>query len=224
MSYQKKIKKVYQYLKYHYFPSEKEKVVKRFRIEGKEKLFEHDNITENSIVMEIGGYKGDFTSEIAARYNPHIHVFEPVELFSSILAKRFAKNKKIKIWKIGLSNVTDRNKISIRNDGSSLFKEGKNKNSETIQIKDIVEWIDENDIKSVSLMQINIEGGEYSLLERLITSENIRKIEHIQIQFHDQYHKNAESLMLKIQNELSKTHELDFQYKFVWENWILKNN
>jgi len=220
----RQIKKICHYLWHYHFPNEKDKILREFRAKGQQKLFEHDNINETSIVIEIGGYHGDFTAEIAARYNPHIWVFEPVTAFFSIIEKRFKKNRKIKSLKMGLSNYTTSRKISIDSDGSSLFRERKNKDSETIQMKDIVEWFNENDIESVALMQINIEGGEYSLLERLIESGYVCKIEHIQIQFHDQYHKNAEELMIKIQNELSKTHDIDFQYKFVWENWILKNN
>ena len=220
----KQLKKICHYMWRYYFPNEKSKIVRKFRsTNGRQKLFEHDNINENSIVMEIGGYYGDFTAEIAARYNPYIYVFEPITAFFSIIEKRFEKNKKITLWKIGLNDFTALHEISINNDGSSLYKKRKKEETETIQIKDIVEWFDENDIKSVDLMQINIEGGEYSLLERLIESGYVCKIKHIQVQFHSQYHKNAEELMLKIQNKLSKTHNLDFQYKFIWENWILKN-
>jgi len=218
----KQIKKIWHYLWHYYFPNEKDKILKEFRANGQQKLFEHENICEKSIIMEIGGYHGDFTAEIAARYNPYIYVFEPIAEFASIIEERFKKNKKIKLWKIGLSNFTSLYTISINDDGSSLFKEEKKEKLETIQMKDIIEWFDENDIESVALMQINIEGGEYPLLERLIESGYVQKIEHIQIQFHDQYHENAEELMLKIQNELSKTHKLSFQYKFIWENWILK--
>ena len=34
-------------------------------------------------------------------------------------------------------------------------------------------------------MKINIEGGEYELLERLIAADLIRKIDDIQVQFHN---------------------------------------
>ena len=77
-------------------------------------------------------------------------------------------------------------------------------------------------IERIDLMKINIEGGEYDLLEHLIKTGWIDKIINIQVQFHD-FVENAEARMLAIQNDLAKTHELTYQYKFVWENWRLKD-
>ena len=46
-------------------------------------------------------------------------------------------------------------------------------------------------------------------------------IANIQVQFHD-FVLDAESRMKSIQADLRKTHELTYQYDFVWENWKLK--
>ena len=70
-------------------------------------------------------------------------------------------------------------------------------------------------------MKINIEGGEYDLLEHFLESGFIKNINNIQIQFHD-FIPNAEERMKKIQYELEKTHSLTYQYPFVWENWQRK--
>ena len=44
----------------------------------------------------------------------------------------------------------------------------------------------------------------------------------IQVQFHDFIIQNAEERMINIQRKLELTHELTYQYVFVWENWKLK--
>ncbi len=63
-------------------------------------------------------------------------------------------------------------------------------------------------------MKLNIEGGEYELLERLLEAGLINIINHIQIQFHDVGSESA-SRMEKIRGELSKTHVCTYRYKFV---------
>ena len=69
-------------------------------------------------------------------------------------------------------------------------------------------------------MKINIEGGEYELLEHLIEEKLMADIANIQVQFHD-FIPGAQARMEAIQQELKKTHSLTYQYLFVWENWRL---
>ena len=153
-----------------------------------------------------------------------IYVFEPVPAFARELRARFEKNKKINIQEIGLGSQTVKESIICDGDASSLYK-GKETKSESgidVSIIDVVEWFDINQIENVSLMAINAEGEEYPLLDRLIESGYISKIENLLVQFHDIYQKDAEERMDRIQRELLKTHQPVFQYKFVWERWKRK--
>lgn len=68
-------------------------------------------------------------------------------------------------------------------------------------------------------MKVNIEGGEYELLTRLIVTGYIKTIKQIQFQFHN-IDPDSESKMRGICTDLTLTHRPTFQYKFVWENWI----
>ena len=78
-------------------------------------------------------------------------------------------------------------------------------------------------INTVKLMKLNIEGGEYDILEYLIKTGNITRFENLQIQFHDIPEINGEQRMIKIQNELQKTHELEWAYRpFIHESWKIK--
>jgi hypothetical protein len=67
-------------------------------------------------------------------------------------------------------------------------------------------------------MKINIEGGEYDLLDHLIETGWIRRIRDVQIQFHD-FVSGATQRMHHIQAALKNTHHTTYQYPFVWENW-----
>jgi hypothetical protein len=70
-------------------------------------------------------------------------------------------------------------------------------------------------------MKINIEGGEYELLPRMIESGIIDKIKLLQIQFHE-ISEDSLSQMNKIREKLKSTHNQVFAYPFVWECWINK--
>ena len=74
-------------------------------------------------------------------------------------------------------------------------------------------------LQKVDLIQINIEGDEYSLLENMITNGVINKFSNVQVQFH-----------LGIENDVARRIKIreglvlngfknKFDYPFVWESW-----
>ena len=174
-------------------------------------------LTDTSVVFDLGGYEGQWASDIFSKYCCHVHIFEPVLKFSSQIEQRFAKNNKISVHPFGLSNTNQTIDISIQGDSSSSFmNDGKAK--EIINLIKAVDFIQSSNITSIDLMKINIEGAEYDLLEHLIENKFVENIKDIQVQFHD-FVPNAEARMKNIQAGLSKTHYLTYQYPFVWENW-----
>lgn len=180
-------------------------------------------LDHSSTVFDLGGYEGQWTSDIFSKYCCFIYVFEPVEEFAVKIGRRFSKNNKIFVHRCGLSDLNKESKIFIDGDHSSTFKskgEGKAV-SEKMHSLRAVDFMKEHKIQSIDLMKINIEGGEYELLEHLLDSGFIENITNIQVQFHA-FVPNAEERMMKIQQELAKTHFLTYQYLFVWENWQKK--
>lgn len=176
-------------------------------------------LNENSVVFDMGGYKGDWTKKIFEKYKSNIFVFEPVDEFYNIICKNIKGNEKIQPFKYGLGSKDEEMEISLTLDSSSTFnKEG---SLEKINIKTFKDFIESNNISNIDLIKINIEGGEYDLLEHII-SENLQtKIKNIQVQFH-RFIPECTERRNKIREELSKTHELTYDYDFIWENWKLK--
>lgn len=167
----------------------------------------------------MGGYKGEWTKKIFEKYKSNIFVFEPVDEFYNIICKNIKGNEKIQPFKYGLGSKDEEMEISLTLDSSSTFnKEG---SLEKISIKTFKDFIESNNISNIDLIKINIEGGEYDLLEHII-SENLQtKIKNIQVQFH-RFIPECTERRNKIREELSKTHELTYDYDFIWENWKLK--
>jgi len=177
------------------------------------------DLNETSIVFDLGGYEGDFTKEIHERYRSSVFVFEPVSTFHQRISYRFEQNKKISVFNFGLSNRDETRPINLSDDGSSIF--GKSSDSEMIQLKDIVSFIKDSNIDHIDLMKINIEGGEFQVVPALIESGLINKVSNLQIQFH-LFVNGSKTLRKEIREKLTETHELTYDYWFIWENWRIK--
>ena len=161
-------------------------------------------LTEDSIVWDVGGYKGEWAKKIYDRYKCDIVLFEPV-------------------YKLHLPGITVRNYglggssrieyVDKKNDATSLFYSG----SDQMVIWDVADV----DFSFIDLIKINIEGMEYELLNRLIELEQIKNLGDIQVQFH-RFVPDADNLRSKITDTLKQTHIQTYCYDWVWENWKLK--
>ncbi|MCK4821919.1 FkbM family methyltransferase [bacterium] len=186
-------------------------------IDGNPTLWLKHDLDEKSVIFDIGGYKGYFSAMIFSMYQcGEIYIFEPVKKYADRLKVEFAHNKHFHIYNFGLAEKSSKARMALLNDGSSIFRNGKM--TEDVILKRASEFINEYAIDHIDMMKINIEGGEYGLLEHLIETKLVRKIDNIQVQFHD-FVPNAESRMLRIHERLRETHYLTYQYKFFWENW-----
>jgi FkbM family methyltransferase len=200
--------------------------IKWYSIDGDNTLRVEYPLNSNSIVFDVGGYKGDWSAEIYARYNCKVYILEPVKKFSTFIQKRFKNNPNVKVFPFGLSDENKEVYLSVMDESSSVYRSktkyhSKNIEKELIQLKSFTDFIREHNITFIDLIKINIEGGEYELLEKIISSGFIKNIDNLQIQFHD-FVENAEFRMKEIKKKLSKTHELTYEYIYVWENWKKK--
>jgi len=201
-----------------YKSEQQRRIIPWFRDNGDATLRLDYDLDQDSVVFDLGGYEGKWTSEISNRYNCSVYVFEPVKRFAAQISNRFAKNTRVKVLQFGLGDETHAVEIGLDKDGSSTFR--KSPSMEEIRLVRACEFINSNGISKIDLMKINIEGGEYDLLEHLLDCGMTDRIVNIQVQFHDFVPRAAER-MSKIQQRLQNTHFLTYQYPFVWENWRL---
>lgn len=215
------IKKTFRKFKEKHFPSPYQREVQRWWADGGDYAlrFDYDLLPE-SLVLDLGGYRGQWASDLFGRYGCNIIVFEPVKKYADLIADRFAKNPKITCHQIALGAREMEATIYVSENESSIFH-GPGC-GESIRIVDAASWLDKNNIDKIDLIKINIEGGEYDLMDRLIEVGRVSKMKNIQIQFHD-VEKDSRDRMDSIRRELSRTHTPTYQYDFVWENWALKS-
>jgi FkbM family methyltransferase len=176
-----------------------------------------------SLVFDLGGYEGQWASDIVARYLCHVQVFEPVVAMADGIRQRFAGNQLVEVHDFGLGPATTGATIWLDGDSSSVVRAAPPRTNsqqlaEEVRLVMFEDFIQERGISAIDLMKINIEGAEYELLEHLLDTGAVDVIGNIQVQFHD-FVPDAERRMRDIQSGLARTHDLTYQSLFVWENW-----
>lgn len=186
------------------------------RAEGDRTLRLDYPLKENSVVVDVGGYWGDWASDIYSRYRCAVHVVEPIPHFAQAITKRFRGNPDISVHQIALGPTRGRQPMSIEQDRSRIA--GGKGSRVLVEVRKGSEFMDSLRANSIELMKINIEGGEYDLIEDLVESGWIQRIRDVQVQFHD-FVPNAEVRMAHATNLLRRTHHCTYRFPFVWENW-----
>lgn len=168
-----------------------------------------------SVVVDAGGYEGNWSADILARYGCTIHCFEPVEAFAAEIAARFAGDPRVHVHPTGLAASSRAGIIHLAADSTSVFGEGERV---PIRLTGVREAFSELAIEEVHLLKVNIEGCEYELCEELLRSGLIARVRDLQVQFHN-FVPEARRWRNRIRHGLACTHELTYDYPFTWENW-----
>jgi len=186
-------------------------------------LYEAD-INAESVVIDAGAYRGEWALQIMAQYGPTLHAFEPDPKNYKKLQKVSADNARLMSYEFGLGDKTETLSMALELLGSSVFSATSKKDGVTIAevaIHDIAETWKSLDLDRVDFMKINIEGGEFPLLERMIETGLLEKVDCFLIQFHE-WHPGAYRRRRRIRKELAKSHTLLWDYHFIWEKWQRK--
>lgn len=179
------------------------------------------DLTEDSVVMDLGGFKGVWVEMLLAKHKitPNIYIIEPIPEFYNTLKSKFQQNDKIKLLNMGVSVDGEDGDRTIYINGDKTSTNFKSGNGITSKFNSLKTILTDNNIDTVDLIQINIEGDEYPLLEYLVTTDTIHKLKNIQIQ----YHLGIDGDVSRRENIQNKLKELGFNkkfdYPFVWESW-----
>jgi FkbM family methyltransferase len=176
----------------------------------KEEMRYDYNLNRDSLVFDVGAYKGEFAYKINKIYGCKVACFEPV--FETPSADRIA------VIKIGLSDITRIERIYLNGDRTSLYGKGE---FQEIQLVSFWDWYNRTTFTFIDLIKINIEGEEYRLLRHMINTGMVSMFRNIQIQYHD-FMPDAAKLRDDISEDLGKTHIRRWCYPFIWESWEIK--
>lgn len=187
-----------------------------FSAGGDSMLYKFEQLNENSIVFDLGSYKGEFYSNITSMYNCIVHAFEPVEQFYNECKNSLPNNVILNNFALGQQNELF--EIAVSENASSQFINGDMVSCKKVNF---IDYVTEHTIEHIDLIKLNIEGGEYEVLNSIIDNGYLDNIDSLLIQFH-YLSGNPISKRQEIIEKLKITHECIFSYPFVWEYWRRK--
>jgi FkbM family methyltransferase len=180
-------------------------------------LFDVD-VDEHSVVLDVGAHDGQWSEEISRRHGSTIYAFEPDPTSFSRLVARLVDHANVVPLQYGLGGVDMTATMALDGPGSSIYARDGRFGTAQVQIRDVTTVLDELGIEQVDLLKINIEGGEYDLLDRLIEAAWMPRIRQVSVQFHE-WHPNAYSRRRSIRRAFRRHHEEVWNYPWVWEYW-----
>jgi len=167
-------------------------------------------------VFEVGAYEGAWVKEVAD-YDVWIEAFEP----DPDTIKRLVENVSgigVRLHDFGLGARTSTFQLGNHNtDGASFCKGDDAVDAKMVDIDHFFYLYPET--ANIKIMRINIEGGEYELLSRMIDTGHITKVKYLMIHWHD-IPKGAMAMRLDIERDLLETHiPAPHMSNPTWDTW-----
>jgi FkbM family methyltransferase len=175
------------------------------------------DLDENSTIMDLGGYNGAWIEQMINKYNPNAYIVEPIPKFYNEIVNKFKNNNRVRTLNVGVSTENKKGKIYLN--GYSTSSNFNNGNSIDVTFKTISDIMSLWNLDNVDLLQINIEGDEYLLLENMLESGIINRFKNVQIQFHIGIDGDVERRNNIRDGLVNNGFRNKFNYPFVWESW-----
>ncbi len=177
------------------------------------------DLNPDSVVLDCGGFEGGFCHEITDLHDCRVIVLEPVQEFYEKIVARFKENLKVEVLPFGIGPETRKEKFTIKGDMSGPFADGGEERN--VKILSMAALTGILGFESYDLIKINIEGGEFPLLEDMLDKGYVTMFRNIAVQFHKvipDYEKRRDM----IRKRLSETHQEQWCFPWVWESWRIK--
>lgn len=133
-----------------------------------EELVSRQDIRPGDIVLDCGGYKGEYTEALLEQHDVQVIILEPQREFYELCRKKFEGNERVLVFDYGLGRKTETRPFYLgeRKDSASIY-EGRayKKTGEiSVKIRNAQEFFEEF---NCHVAKFNIEGAEYDILDVL---------------------------------------------------------
>lgn len=142
-------------------------------------------LTKDSVVIDAGGYEGNFANLINEKYGCRVIVLEPVREFWMRIQERFAQRPEMVVLNVGIAGTSRKEKFGIKGDMSGITQTGAEAQTDVtlMGIDELMQlpWLFN---RQVDLLKLNIEGCEFEVLEAILAAGMDVRFKHIQVQPH----------------------------------------
>lgn len=196
--------------------------VGQFWRDGGNQLLYDLPVTTGGLIIDAGGYQGEWSAGMISRYGCRSQVFEPVPEFFEHCQTYFKKNTLVQVHKAALGGSDRKTTFNLFDNGTSEYKDDNNSQHIEADVIDAARVFAEAGTP-VACLKLNIEGGEYDVLERILETNDVALCDSLLIQFHRQPD-GYEARYKNIVAALHKTHIQSWCYEMVWEKWVRKDS
>lgn len=179
------------------------------------------NLNSDSCCVDIGGFEGGWSAEIAKRYGCRVLCFEPILSFYDQCHNRLEKFSKVDVYHNGIGGTSGEATFMVSGDSTGQFNANPAATPEKVSIIGIVEMLEIFKLGKIQCAKLNCEGGEFSILETILKEGLAPRFEAILVQPHTVVN-DAQIRWKAIEDKLMKTHKLTFNERWVWQRWELK--
>jgi FkbM family methyltransferase len=180
-----------------------------------------------AVVLDVGAYEGTWSRAVLDRAAargaepPRIHAFEPVPAAVTMFRRALGSAASVELHPFGLGGRDRHQTMSVSGHGSSLYVDPAAPSvlaTADVELRDIDGVLTELGVERVDLVKINIEGGEYELLDRMHDTGWLARTGTLIIQFHE-FAPDAYRARRRNRRQLAQTHRCTWDYPWVYERW-----
>ena len=189
-----------------------------------DKIYNTPSLSISPEIFIFGGYLGESAKNwLNVAPGAKIQVFEPVPKFACQIKDILGKSVKVNTF--GIARQTQVRRMAVYGEASSGHTSIMSEESFILHASEIeVNFRSLTDEKrswptEIDVMEINIEGGEFELIELLDEHQLLSRIGTLFVQFHDIGEKTREHVESARQT-LRQTHRQLWSYDMVWECWV----
>jgi len=185
------------------------------------------DLPDSAVVLDVGAYEGEWSARVLARADAQgardlrIHAFEPEPGAIQRFRDGVASDSRIEVHPFGLGGHDRIESLSVGGPGSSVYDNptvpGTFGTTE-VKLRDVDAVLKALDLGRIDFVKINIEGGEFELLDRLHETGWLPHTGPVIVQFHE-FAPGAHRARRRNRRQLSETHRCTWNYPWVYERW-----
>jgi FkbM family methyltransferase len=170
--------------------------------------YEYPDLLPDSIVIDLGAYRGEWAQAVHCRYGCKVVCVEPGPWAND--------------WQHGevVNKLAATHNGTMQVGGAYYYTSAHEPATHEYDCFDINELLDQ--YREIALLKMNVEGMEYELLPHVIDAGLHRHIRNLQVQFHLIEGRDSEREYDVIAEKLGETHQRSWYYRHCWENWRRK--
>jgi FkbM family methyltransferase len=185
------------------------------------------DLDDGSTVLDVGAYVGEWSERILRQADErgvqqlHIHAFEPEPGSVKELHEAVGADPRVQVHPFGLGGHDRHAQLAVGGLGSSVFVDPATPGFLTateVELRDVDAVLSSLGVDRIDLIKVNIEGGEFELLDRLHEARWLSRTGVVIVQFHE-FGPDAYRARRRNRRQLAETHHCTWSYPWVYERW-----